>query len=53
MKDINKIKMIFAEVSITAKPFFEAKGFVVKIQQVVTIREEDLTNYVMEKELLE
>lgn len=45
----NKLSKLFAEVSITAKPFFEAKGFVVKKEQAVTIRGMALTNFVMEK----
>ncbi|WP_367608401.1 GNAT family N-acetyltransferase [Legionella sp. W05-934-2] len=40
---------VYAEVSITAKPFFERKGFNVVKQQNVTIRGVSLTNYVMEK----
>lgn len=47
---INKsIARIYAEVSITAKPFFERKGFNVVKQQSVTIRGVKLTNYIMEK----
>ncbi len=45
----NKINKIFAEVSITAKPFFEAKGFAIKKEQSVIIRGMTLTNFVMEK----
>lgn len=45
----NKINKIFAEVSITAKPFFESKGFLVKKEQSVTVRGMALTNFVMEK----
>lgn len=45
----NKINKIFAEVSITAKPFFEAKGFTVTKEQLVEIRGAKLTNFVMEK----
>lgn len=48
----NKINKLFAEVSITARPFFEAKGFTVKKQQLVIIRGVELTNFVMEKKLL-
>lgn len=43
------IKRVFAEVSITAKPFFESKGFKVVKQQVVNIRGVELTNFIMEK----
>lgn len=45
----NNIGKIFAEVSTTAKPFFEAKGFVVKKEQSVAVRGMTLTNFVMEK----
>ena len=44
-----QLKRLFAEVSITAKPFFEAKGFKVVKQQTVNIRNTELTNFVMEK----
>ena len=39
---------IFAEVSITARPFFERHGFVVLAEQSVEVRGERLTNYRME-----
>ena len=45
----NKINKLFAEVSITAKPFFTAQGFIVTKEQSVSIRGMRLTNYVMEK----
>lgn len=45
--DLN-LKRVFAEVSITAKPFFEAKGFKVVKQQNVAIRGVKLTNFIME-----
>lgn len=41
-------KRVFAEVSITAKPFFEAKGFKVVKQQIVDIKGVKLTNFIME-----
>ena len=43
------LKRVFAELSITAKPFFEPKGFTVVKQQVVKIRGAELANYIMEK----
>lgn len=46
-----KIERIFAEVSITAKPFFEAKGFNILNEQSVSIRGVMLTNFVMEKKV--
>lgn len=44
-----KIHKLFAEVSITARAFFEAKGFKVVKAQTVNIRGVSLTNFVMEK----
>jgi putative acetyltransferase len=43
------IDRIYAEVSITAKPFFEGKGFSVVKEQTVTLRGVELNNFVMEK----
>lgn len=45
------ISKIFAEVSITAKPFFLKRGFQVTKNQIVTIRGVELSNFVMEKHL--
>lgn len=42
------LKRVFAEVSITAKPFFESKGFKVVKQQMVEIRGVKLMNFIME-----
>ena len=42
------LKQVFSEVSITAKPFFESKGFKVVKQQNMSIRGGKLTNFVME-----
>lgn len=47
----NNINKIYAEVSITAKPFFLKKGFVVVKEQMVDIRGIKLKNFVMEKEI--
>ncbi|STX51056.1 GNAT family acetyltransferase [Legionella busanensis] len=47
-----QIPRLYAEVSITAKPFFEKCGFVVVKQQQVLIRGYELTNYRMEKRLI-
>ncbi len=44
-----KIKHYFAQVSITAKPFFEHFGFKVVKQQLVEVRDQELINYHMEK----
>jgi putative acetyltransferase len=43
------IKRIWAEVSITAKPFFERWGFITVNEQTVIQRGVELTNYKMEK----
>lgn len=43
------ISRVYAEVSITAKPFFEAKGFHVVKQQTVQVHGVELINFVMEK----
>lgn len=43
------IDRIYVEVSITAKPFFEAKGYEVVRSQRVTIRGIELKNFKMEK----
>lgn len=44
-----KLERLYAEVSITALPFFKAAGFSEVKKQEVSIRGELLTNYVMEK----
>lgn len=44
-------KFITANVSKTAKPFFESKGFKVIQEQTVTVKGIELTNYKMEKHL--
>lgn len=46
------LKRVFSEVSITAKPFFEAKGFKVVKQQNVSIRGIKFTNFIMEYKLI-
>lgn len=45
------IRRIFAEVSITAKPFFERHGFITVTEQTVVLDGVGLTNYKMEKVL--
>ena len=42
---------IFTEASITARPFFERRGFRVMREQTVTPRDVPMTNFVMEKGL--
>jgi putative acetyltransferase len=44
---------LFTEASITARPFFEAQGFVVLAPQVVTCRGVEVVNYRMERVLEE
>ena len=46
-----EIKRIFAEVSITARPFFEKQGFTVIEEQTVVLHGVKLINYKMEKYL--
>ena len=43
------LSRLFAEVSITARPFFERRGFAVTREQVVYRSGVALTNFVMEK----
>lgn len=43
------LQRLFVEVSITAKPFFEKRGFVVLAKQAVQIRGQSLINFRMEK----
>ncbi len=40
---------LFVEASITARPFFEAQGFAVSAEQVVTCRGAEFVNYRMER----
>ena len=44
----NKNKRIFVDVSITAKSFFEKKGFIILSEQLIVRKEIELTNYKME-----
>ena len=45
------LRRLVAAVSITARPFFEAHGFDVVVEQNVHVRGESLRNFVMEKRL--
>ena len=45
----NKVSRLYAQVSITAKPFFQHFGFKVIKIQTVNVRGVDLQNYVMER----
>jgi putative acetyltransferase len=44
-----RIKKLFTEASITAKPFFESKNFIVVRKQEVEFRGQKFINFVMEK----
>ncbi|WP_158968347.1 GNAT family N-acetyltransferase [Paraglaciecola sp. L3A3] len=46
------IKQLTANVSITAKYFFIAKGFTVVSKQQIRLKQQVLTNYIMKKDLL-
>lgn len=46
------LERIFTEASITARPFFERRGFRVVREQTVSRRGVELTNFVMEKDLV-
>ena len=50
-ENVKNITKIFAEVSITAKPFFLKRGFQVTKNQIVTIRGVELSNFAMEKHI--
>ena len=45
------IVRIFADVSITAKPFFEKQGFIILSEQTIIRKGVELTNYKMERKL--
>ncbi|MDX2254929.1 MAG: rhodanese-related sulfurtransferase [Pseudanabaenaceae cyanobacterium bins.39] len=45
------LELLFVEVSITAKAFFKSRGFRLVREQQVSCRGEQLTNFVMEKQL--
>lgn len=45
----NHIHLIFSEVSITAKPFFEKWGFRIVTQQTIIRKGIELTNFKMER----
>lgn len=42
-------RRVFTEASITARPFFEKRGYAVLARQLVAVRGVELTNYRMEK----
>jgi putative acetyltransferase len=49
----NGNQRLFAEVSITARPFFEKQGFKVVVEQTIVRKGVQLTNFKMEKHLIE
>ncbi len=48
---INGLRRLYTEASLTARPIFEIMGFRMVVPQTVTIRCESMTNYRMEKRL--
>lgn len=49
--EARKLRLLFSNVSITARPFFEAWGFSIKEEQTVAPRGVEMQNYRMEKPL--
>jgi putative acetyltransferase len=47
----NGVKSLSTEASITAKPFFEAHGYIVMKKQTKKVKETDFINYMMKKDL--
>ena len=45
----NHLPSLFAEVSLTARPFFEKHGFIVEEEQAVKIKDIEMTNFKMRK----
>ena len=45
----NGITRLYSHVSITARPFFEHFGFIVLAEQSVAVKDQHLTNFIMEK----
>ena len=48
---INALRRLYTETSLTARPIFEVMGFRMVVPQTLTIRGESMTNYRMEKRL--
>lgn len=46
-----QIKRLYSQVSITAKPFYEHFGFTVTAKQQVTLGQQQLINFMMEKRI--
>jgi hypothetical protein len=49
LNSLKNISKIFSELSITSKPFFLSKEFVIVKNQIVAIRGVELVNSIMEK----
>ena len=47
----NGISRLYSNVSITARPFFEAMGFSVEKEQVIKVLDQQLTNFRMVREI--
>lgn len=47
----NEVERLFADVSVTARPFFETWGFVLEKEQLLRMREVELKNFRMAKPL--
>ena len=47
----NHIPNLFSEVSITARPFFEKRGFIVEQEQLVKVNNVEMDNFRMRKSL--
>jgi putative acetyltransferase len=45
------LRRLYSEVSITARPVFEAAGFKMIVSQTISVRGEEMLNYRMEKRL--
>jgi putative acetyltransferase len=49
LADERDVSRLYAHVSITARPFFECFGFSLLNEQKISVRGQELTNYVMER----
>jgi len=55
LKEANNkgISLMYSNVSITARPFFEAKGFIVEKEQILKLEDQELKNYRMVRRVSE
>lgn len=49
LADERGVSRLYSHVSITARPFFEHFGFLVMNEQIISVRGQELTNFVMER----